>query len=297
MTAMRFYEGRRIDGEPYLPSPELCEAVRVAQRLNRPLLLKGEPGCGKTRLAKAVARELYEGDARGPAYFEWHVKSTSRARDGLYVFDALRRLSEAQIAVAKGADLPPAEKYLRYGPLGEAFRSDRQAVVLIDEIDKADIDFPNDLLIELDELRFAIEETGKQEVARHPPLVFITSNDERDLPDAFLRRCVFHYVEFPDEEQLERIVAAHLPALRRELLDVAVARFLSLRSRMVREKNEGGKRAGTSELLDWLRVLSAHPEEDVLKRLETELPFAGVLLKSREDQERFLPKSGAKNRS
>jgi MoxR-like ATPase len=293
MTRLPFYEGRDSEGEPYLPGPELVEAVRVAQRLGRPLLLKGEPGCGKTRLAKAVARELYAADPAGPAYFEWHVKSTSRARDGLYVFDALRRLSEAQIAVARGADLPPAERYIRLGPLGEAFLSERQAVVLIDEIDKADIDFPNDLLIELDERRFVIEETGTEQRARHPPLVFITSNDERDLPDAFLRRCVFHYVEFPAPAALRRIVEAHLPGLRADILEAALARFQDLRGRMVREKNEGGKRAGTSELLDWLRVLGAYPGDEVLARLERELPFAGVLLKSREDQERFLPKGGA----
>jgi MoxR-like ATPase len=291
MTTLPFYEGRLSEGEPYLPSPALVEAVRVAQRLRRPLLLKGEPGCGKTRLAKAVARELHAADPARAPYFEWHVKSTSRARDGLYVYDAVGRLRDAQLAVLKQGEVKPDRHYVRFGPLGRAFLSDRPAVVLIDEIDKADIDFPNDLLIELDEARFTIEETGEEEVARHAPLVFITSNDERDLPDAFLRRCVFHYVEFPDAAQLRRIVEAHLPGLRDELVTLALSRFQSLRGRMVREKNEGGKRAGTSELLDWLRVLGAYPHDETIARLQKELPFAGVLLKSREDQERFLTAS------
>lgn len=287
----RSYQGREpapggsLGVRPYIPSPELVEAVRIAQLLERPLLLKGEPGCGKTRLAGAVAAEL------GLPYFEWHVKSTSRARDGLYTYDAVGRLRDAQLVAARLAEPRDDRSYVRLGPLGQAFLSEQPAVVLIDEIDKADIDFPNDLLVELDERRFRIDEIDETTIARHAPLVVITSNDERDLPDAFLRRCVFHYLEFPGEQQLATIVRAHHPRLQQDLLDAAIRRFRELRARMAAEKGEGGKRVGTSELLDWVRVLADRPEDEALRLLAGTLPFPGVLLKSWEDHARFAKRA------
>ncbi|WP_437878441.1 AAA family ATPase [Sorangium sp. So ce513] len=287
----RSYEGREpapggdLRVRPYIPSPELVEAVRIAQLLERPLLLKGEPGCGKTRLAGAVAAEL------DLPYFEWHVKSTSRARDGLYTYDAVGRLRDAQLVAARLAEPRDDRSYVRFGPLGQAFLAEQPAVVLIDEIDKADIDFPNDLLVELDERRFRIDEIDETKIAKHAPLVVITSNDERDLPDAFLRRCVFHYLEFPGEQQLSTIVRAHFPALKQDLLDAATRRFRELRARMAAEKGEGGKRVGTSELLDWVRVLAARPEDEALRLLAGALPFPGVLLKSWEDHARFAKRA------
>lgn len=270
-------------GPPYLPSPELVEAVRIARLLRRPLLLKGEPGCGKTRLAGAVAANL------GLPYFEWHVKSTSRARDGLYTYDTVGRIRNAHLVQAGLAEPQDDRSFLHLGPLGMAFEAEQEAVVLIDEIDKADIDFPNDLLIELDERRYRIEELREERTARHPfgPFIVITSNDERDLPDAFLRRCVFHYLEFPSDEQLVKIVCAHFPRLDEEIREAALRRFRDLRARMMVEKGESGKRVGTSELLDWIRVLEVSPRQDALRLLAERLPFAGVLLKSWEDTVRF----------
>ncbi|WP_437310775.1 AAA family ATPase [Sorangium sp. So ce388] len=289
----RSYEGREpAPGPgvpPYIPSPELVEAVRVARLLERPLLLKGEPGCGKTRLAGAVAAEL------GLPYFEWHVKSTSRARDGLYTYDAVGRLRDAQLIAARLAEPRDDRSYVRLGPLGQAFVAEQPAVVLIDEIDKADIDFPNDLLVELDERRFRIDESDETKVAQHAPLVVITSNDERDLPDAFLRRCVFHYLEFPGEQQLLAIVRAHHPTLKQDLLDAAIRRFRELRAWMAAEKGEGGKRVGTSELLDWVRVLADRPEDEALRLLAGQLPFPGVLLKSWEDYARFAKRAAGED--
>ncbi|XXY47158.1 MoxR family ATPase [Sorangium sp. So ce269] len=291
----RLYEGREpapggsLGVPPYIPSPELVEAVRIARLLERPLLLKGEPGCGKTRLAGAVAAEL------GLPYFEWHVKSTSRARDGLYTYDAVGRLRDAQLIAARLAEPRDDRSYVRLGPLGQAFLAEQPAVVLIDEIDKADIDFPNDLLVELDERRFRIDEIDETKIAKHAPLVIVTSNDERDLPDAFLRRCVFHYLEFPGEQQLLAIVRAHHPTLKQALLDAAIRRFRELRARMVTEKGEGGKRVGTSELLDWVRVLADRPEDEALRLLAGQLPFPGVLLKSWEDYARFAKRAAGED--
>lgn len=272
---------------PYLPSDELVEAVNLAIFLERPLLLKGEPGCGKTRLARAVAREL------DLPYEAWNVKSTSRAGDGLYIYDAVGRLRDAQLASLgrlgeqKIQQLDEPETYVRWGPLGRAFQNDRRTVVLIDEIDKADLDFPNDLLLELDEQRFLVEETGQEIRASSVPIVLITSNDEKDLPDAFLRRCLFHYIEFPKRDRLIEIVKAHFPTTPEKLLDAIIDRFLQLRENMRQDKGDAGKKVSTSELLDWVRVLSHYPEDRVLEELSRELLAAGVLLKSWQDYRRY----------
>lgn len=268
---------------PYLPSEELVEAVNLAIYLERPLLIKGEPGCGKTRLARAVAYEL-----KLP-YEAWNIKSTSRGRDGLYTYDAVGRLRDAQLAaVGRLSDekiqaLDNPDTYVHWGPLGRAFKNPKRTVVLIDEIDKADIDFPNDLLLELDEQRFVVEETGDEIKAKAAPIVLITSNDEKDLPDAFLRRCLFHYVEFPKREQLIEIVKAHFPTSPEVLVDAIIDRFLELREEMRNDKGDSGKKVSTSELMDWFRVLKHYPQDEVLARLDKELLYPGVLLKSWDD--------------
>lgn len=280
---------------PYLPDDNLIEAVNLAIELERPLLIKGEPGCGKTRLARAVAYEL------NLPYVAWYVKSTSRARDGLYTYDTVGRLRDAQLAAAGRLDdksltrISNPMTYVEFGPLGIAFQNKQRTVVLIDEIDKADIDFPNDLLLELDEKRFFIEETSpRQEIrAEYPPVVFITSNDEKDLPDAFLRRCLFHYVEFPKPERLVEIIKAYFPTSPEQLITAAIERFLDLRKKMEEDKPGSGKRVSTSELMDWVHALvhlSRHyPEDEILRRLKEELLYPGVLLKSWDDYRRYLP--------
>lgn len=281
----------RTTGEllyPYLPDSELVEAVNLAICLQRPLLLKGEPGCGKSQLARAVAYELRL-DLKA-----WYIKSTSRAKDGLYNYDAVGRLRDAQLAASNS--LTPEEKqrinqpstYITWGALGEAFLSEKPTVVLIDEIDKADIDFPNDLLLELDQLCFVVDETRQMIKANIPPIVFITSNDEKDLPDAFLRRCLFHYVDFPNQERLLSIINARFPAESEALVRKAIDRFLELREEMQKDKGEAGKKVTTSELIDWLYVLRRYPQDEILAKLEGKIPFAGVLLKNWDDHKRYL---------
>ena len=277
---------------PYLPYEELIEAVNLAIYLERPLLLKGEPGCGKTRLAAAVAYEL------SLPLEAWYIKSTSQAKDGLYSYDAVTRLRDAQLAAAgriiKDEDIPRIKNpdtYVQWKPLGQAFRNSQRTVVLIDEIDKADIDFPNDLLLELDQQKFIVDETGEEITAKAPPIVFITSNDEKDLPDAFLRRCLFHYVEFPTPERLVEIINSHFPDSQPQLVTKAAIRFLKLRDEMGKDKGEAGKKVSTSELIDWFKVLKRYPEDEVLAKLDGKLPYAGVLLKNWQDHIRYLRKS------
>ncbi|MGI2904843.1 AAA family ATPase [Tolypothrix sp. VBCCA 56010] len=287
----QYYAGKPISPQecqkyglsPYLPSPELIKAVNLAIFLEkRPLLLKGEPGCGKTTLAQGVAYEL------GLPYKTWYIKSTTRARDGLYTYDAVGRLHDAQLArmgEASNSKVENLDNYIKLGPLGRAFKNEQRTIVLIDEIDKADIDFPNDLLRELDEQRFTIEEKGEEVKANYPPIVIVTSNDEKDLPDAFLRRCLFYYIQFP-YSQLANIVKSHYLESSSDLVEAAVKRFSELRQKM--EKGKAGKKVSTSELLDWFAVLRQFPEDEVLKQLEGEIPFPEVLFKKWEDHLRYL---------
>ncbi len=279
------YKGKLI--YPYLPSPKLVDVVNLAIYLGRPLLLKGEPGCGKTQLAFAVAYEL------GLAFETWYVKSTGRAKDGLYSYDSIGRLRDAQLAASGSLTLEEKKRfddptsYIRLGPLGRAFTNPQRTVVLIDEIDKADIDFPNDLLLELDEQLIKIEEVRedgreKEIKAVNPPIVFITSNDEKDLPDAFLRRCLFYYIDFPSYEQIVQIVKYRFPNIADVLVDKAVSRFTKLREMLEGETGKFSKNVSTSELLDWVKAMQRDSLEDVLNRLsgQNQLPYLEVLLKS-----------------
>ncbi len=250
----------------YVASPELMGSVNIAMALEKPLLVKGEPGTGKTMLAQAVA------DALGMELIIWSIKSTTKAQDGLYVYDTVQRLYDSQF----GADISDIGKYIKLGKLGEAFRKPVQCVLLIDEIDKADIEFPNDLLWELDKMEFYIPETKETVRAAVRPLVIITSNAEKELPDAFLRRCIFHYIDFPDAEMMEKIVRVHFDDLDEKLLKQALESFYAVRALRGLQK-----KPSTSELIDWVQALQIGgiaPE-----RIEKEMPFAGVLLKKNED--------------
>jgi MoxR-like ATPase len=253
--------------DSYLASEGLQHAVNCALTLERPLLVKGEPGTGKTLLAEAIARSLSH------PLITWNVKSTSRAQDGLYVYDTVQRLYDSRFG---DGDVRDIKRYIRLGPLGQAFASKQRVVLLIDEIDKADIEFPNDLLHELDRMRFRIIETEEEIAAAQRPVVVITSNNEKELPDAFLRRCVFHFIEFPDAELMRRIVGVHHPKLDEGLAEQALRIFYELRS-MTRLR----KRPSTSELIDWIAVLKASGVSDL--RLDENLPYLGALLKREQD--------------
>ena len=263
--------------DTYVATPDLMLAVNAAATLKRPLLVKGEPGTGKTMLAEEVARAL------GMPLYQWHVKSTTKAQQGLYEYDAVSRLRDSQLGKEGVADIG---NYIVKGVLWQAFESAEQAVVLVDEIDKADIEFPNDLLRELDRMEFFVYETRQTVTAVKRPVIFITSNNEKELPDAFLRRCFFHYIKFPDADTMKQIVGVHFPNLKKELLGAALKSFYDVR-------NLPGlkKKPSTSELLDWLKLLVA--EDIPLEALQSKdekvavPPLVGALLKNEQDVSLF----------
>ena len=251
----------------YVVSSDLLRIVNISIALEKPLLIKGEPGTGKTQLAQAISEAL------GKKLIIWNIKSTTKAQDGLYVYDTVQRLYDSQFG---GEGVDDIKKYIKLGKLGEAFSSDEQVVLLIDEIDKADLEFPNDLLWELDKMEFYIPETKETIAAKKRPIVIITSNAEKELPDAFLRRCIFHYLAFPNQAMMTDIVHAHYDNIEDNLLEMAMRAFYK-----VRDLPTVAKKPSTSELLDWLQALrlgGVDPE-----KIEDELPYAGILLKKTED--------------
>lgn len=256
----------------YVASEELMSAVNVARILEKPLLIKGEPGTGKTMLANAIAESL------GMQLLIWNIKSTTKAQDGLYVYDTIQRLYDGQFG-EEGVD--DIARYIKLGKLGEAFSSEDQVVLLIDEIDKADLEFPNDLLWELDQMEFYIHETKQTIAARKRPIVIITSNAEKELPDAFLRRCIFYYITFPDKELMREIVTTHFDHVEENLLQNAMEVFYE-----IREMREVKKKPSTSELIDWIRALQLGGIS--ADRIQKELPFIGTVIKKDEDLDAVL---------
>ncbi len=259
--------------ERYVATDDLRMAVDASVALQRPLLIKGEPGTGKTMLAEEVAAGL------GKELIQWHIKSTTKAQQGLYEYDAVSRLRDSQLGDGKVEDIG---QYIKRGKLWEAFTADEQVVLLIDEVDKADIEFPNDLLVELDRMEFFVYETGETIRAKHRPIIIITSNNEKELPDAFLRRCFFHFINFPDKETMKEIIAVHYPKIKKSLVQEALEVFFELR-----EIPGLKKKPSTSELIDWLKLLMADeiPDEILKNRDQTKAipPLYGALLKNEQD--------------
>lgn len=253
----------------YVASEELMASVNIAMALEKPLLIKGEPGTGKTQLAQAVSKAL------GKRLIIWNIKSTTKAQEGLYIYDTIQRLYDGQFG-ENGVD--DISKYIKLGKLGEAFDSEDQVVLLIDEIDKADLEFPNDLLWELDQMEFYIGETKKTIKAKHRPIVIITSNAEKELPDAFLRRCIFHYIDFPDKELMAQIVKVHYPNVEENLLNAAMDTFYDIRN-----IHDIRKKPSTSELIDWVNALQLGGIS--AEQIRSKLPFVGVVVKKDEDLE------------
>ena len=263
MNKMEVFKG----SDKYVVTEELKNAVNVSIALQKPLLIKGEPGTGKTMLAEAIA------DALDMDLLIWGIKSTTKAQEGLYIYDTVQRLYDSQFGEGDVADIA---QYIKLGKLGEAFASDKQVVLLIDEIDKADLEFPNDLLWELDKMEFYINETKETIKTKHRPIVIITSNAEKELPDAFLRRCIFHYIEFPTAEKMEEIVKVHFGDIDETLCEKAMEAFYE-----IRDMKDVQKKPSTSELLDWLQALMISGVD--VNTIKDKIPYLGVLLKKNQD--------------